>query len=129
VKVRKVRRVEKRCCLIFVYNADSSLYAQLTDAAHKVLSPDTYQCNLCKITYSAVVMKKEWKEYVQTLPFQTQFLHRDEFRKEFPTLNQVLLPVILLGEKSEVSLLISAEELNAQSSLPGLMKLLNTKIV
>jgi hypothetical protein len=73
-------------------------------------------------------MKKEWKEYVQTLPFQTQFLHRDEFRKEFPTMNQVLLPAVLLREKGVVSLLLSAEELNAQSSLPELMKLVKGKI-
>ncbi len=37
--------------LIFVYNANSDLFSTVTDFAHKILSPSTYQCQLCALTY------------------------------------------------------------------------------
>ncbi len=37
--------------LLFVYNADSGLVAGLFDSAHKLLSPSTYQCQLCTLTH------------------------------------------------------------------------------
>ena len=37
--------------LLFVYNADTGLFNTVADAAHKILSPSTYSCNLCKVTY------------------------------------------------------------------------------
>ncbi|MGI8952546.1 MAG: hypothetical protein ACR2FN_13295 [Chitinophagaceae bacterium] len=47
--------------LIFVYNADADLFSTLTDFAHKILSPSTYQCKLCALTYGNISMKQEWK--------------------------------------------------------------------
>ena len=35
-----------RKSIVFVYNADSGLFNMVTDTAHKMLSPDTYECNL-----------------------------------------------------------------------------------
>jgi len=49
--------------IIFVYNADSSVFAQVSDAVKKIVAPGTYQCNLCRITYGAVSMKDEWKTF------------------------------------------------------------------
>jgi len=43
--------------IIFVYNADSSLFANITDFAHKIVSPKTYSCNLCKLSYGKFSMK------------------------------------------------------------------------
>ena len=40
--------------IIFVYNADSSVFAQVSDGVKKIAAHDTYQCNLCRITYGAV---------------------------------------------------------------------------
>jgi mannose-6-phosphate isomerase len=114
--------------LLFVYNADSTVFAQLTDVAHKLLSPATYQCNLCKITYSAVAMKQEWKDYVESLPLKVDFKHRDEFIKEYPTLRKTELPAIFKINREDLTLLISAEELNRQTSVQELMKYLDDKL-
>ncbi|MCF7977351.1 hypothetical protein U5801_08255 [Lamprobacter modestohalophilus] len=43
--------------LIFVYNADTGLFNQLADAAHKAFSADTYACNLCRVTYGLLTEK------------------------------------------------------------------------
>lgn len=65
--------------LLFVYNADSGLLHELADYVHKMVSPQTYQCNLCAVTYSTTGMKKEWKPFITSLGVPVEFLHRDEF--------------------------------------------------
>ena len=67
--------------LLFVYNADTGLFSVMTDYAHKILSPKTYPCNLCAITYGNMGMNKQWKEYINNLTIPIEFLHRDEFLK------------------------------------------------
>ncbi|MEO6000620.1 MAG: hypothetical protein ABIN89_27480 [Chitinophagaceae bacterium] len=42
--------------LIFVYNADNSLFGTITDFAHKILSPASYQWKLCPLTYGNFVI-------------------------------------------------------------------------
>lgn len=70
--------------LLFVYNADSGLANGLLDSLHKIVSPDTYQCQLCSITYGLVGMKKTWKTILDSLQIPTRFLHRDEFLAAHP---------------------------------------------
>ena len=42
----------------FIYNAKSGLANSIFDLAHKLISPDTYECNLCKITHGAFTETK-----------------------------------------------------------------------
>jgi len=79
--------------LVFVYNADSGLFNSLADLAHKIFSPQTYQCNLCAITYSAAGMKKEWKDFLDQLDVPMEFLHRDELKASHG-MEGVCLPAI-----------------------------------
>ncbi len=53
--------------LIFVYNADSGLLNAVKDAIHKAISPSTYPCRLCGLTFGAVRMKSAWKEFIDGL--------------------------------------------------------------
>lgn len=73
----------KKPKLIFVYNADGGVFNLLSDVAHKILSPETYSCNLCSITHTNFGMKKEWKQYLESLGNLLEFLHADEFRTEY----------------------------------------------
>lgn len=63
--------------LIFVYNVDSNFPALIAGTVHKLASPKTYPCNLCKLTYPTILMSKDWKEFIASLPHATAFLHRD----------------------------------------------------
>ena len=47
--------------LIFIYNAKSGLVNELLDFAHKIISPETYNCNLCAITYGTFAMDKNYE--------------------------------------------------------------------
>lgn len=97
--------------LIFVYNADSGLWNGAFDAMHKVFSPKTYACKLCKLTYGAFSVKKEWQAFINDLSIESRFLHRDEWEKEF-ALN-VDLPAVFLNKEEELTTLVTADQMKS----------------
>ena len=66
----------KKQQLIFVYNAHSDLLSTVTDFAHKLLSPATYSCNLCTLTYGNFTVQKEWKSFIKSLSIKAFFSQR-----------------------------------------------------
>ncbi|OUJ71739.1 hypothetical protein [Hymenobacter crusticola] len=114
--------------LLFVYNAEAGALQGLLDTLHKTLSPQTYACSLCRLTYGAVHMRSEWKQFVQELGLPCRFLHRPEFIREFPTLRQQPLPAAF-GQNTtgEWQLLVSKEEFD-QANLASLMQLIRTRL-
>lgn len=111
--------------LIFVYNANSGLFNGSMDVLHKVFSPETYSCNLCKITYGALSVKKDWKKFIDNLPLKTSFYHRDEWKDKYKINDD--LPAVFLEENDTVHLLISKDEMNKQD-LNSLKKLIKEKL-
>ena len=69
--------------LVFVYNADSGMLNLMKDIAHKLLSPSTYPCSLCDLTYSAFGESKSWVRFRKALPVSQQYLHIDEFVSQY----------------------------------------------
>lgn len=112
--------------LIFVYNADSGLFNTVTDIAHKIFSPSTYNCQLCAITHSVLSMREEWKSFIASIDCELEFLHRDEWVNQYPDLTYDL-PAIFY-RKNSVKLLISAEEIRCCESIDDLKSLINNKL-
>ncbi|GAA4385744.1 hypothetical protein [Hymenobacter koreensis] len=114
--------------LLFIYNADSGLGHALLDALHKVVSPGTYACSLCGITYGATRMKPEWREFLQTLPVPARFLYRDQLADTYSALLSQPLPAVFWqDEAGRTTLLGSAQQLR-NLDLPGLMALLRQRL-
>ena len=111
--------------LIFVYNADSGVFNLLSDVAHKIFSPQTYACNLCALTHSNFGMKKEWKEYLETLDVPLEFLHADEFRRKY-SIEKIELPAIFREENGNIVLKIDAAAINDCQSVDDLKRCLST---
>jgi len=114
--------------LIFVYNADSSVFSQVSGAVKKIVTPSKYECNLCMITYGTVSMKDEWREFLDTLPFEKEFLHRDEFQKQYPELESTKLPTIFISPNNTLNPLVSADEIILQKNIKDLKELLIGRI-
>jgi len=112
--------------LLFVYNADTGLFSVMTDYAHKILSPKTYPCNLCAITYGNMGMNKKWKEYIDNLTISIEFLHRDEFLKRYD-LKNTQLPAAFIKKGDNIAVLIDHSEINGCTSLEELMNLVTMK--
>ena len=110
--------------LVFVYNADSGMFNTLTDIAHKVFSPQTYECNLCAISHSYLSERSEWKEFIQNLGIECEFLHRDEFFKKYD-LEGKDFPAIFELLDGKLTLQLSSEEINNCKSMDDLKKAIN----
>lgn len=98
--------------LLFVYNADSGLFNTLTDMAHKAFAPETYSCNLCALTYGTFGIRAEWQQYLESLSYPLQFLHRNELFEQY-AVNTVALPAIFVRAGDKLHEVVSAEEINA----------------
>lgn len=109
--------------LVFVYNADSGVFNTLADAAHKIFSPRTYACNLCALTYGAVQMRGEWREFLDGLGLPLEFLHADELAARY-NLNGVPLPAIFTKDGRGLSVLVGADSINACRTLDDLKRLM-----
>lgn len=114
--------------LIFVYNARGGLISALGDMVHKIVSPATYPCSLCALTYGAVSMRGEWRRFLDSTGLPTMFLYRDEFRRDLDD-RDLALPAILLGSDAGVpQVLVSAAELDALPDLAALIALVEARL-
>ena len=116
--------------IIFVFNADATLFAQAGDFMKRLLTPDKYQCNLCMVTYGQFgAMKDEWESFVNSLSEDKEFLHREEFYKKYPRYKNTPLPAIFVtNDGSTLSILASREEINAVQTIPEMEALLTRKL-
>ena len=112
--------------LIFIYNAKSGLVNELIDFAHKIISPETYGCNLFAITYGTFAMEKSWANYIQELPVKSVFTYKDKLidRK----LKKSKLPAVFIREGENLNELISAYEINNINDLEDLIRILDTRL-
>jgi hypothetical protein len=111
--------------LVFVYNADSGMFNTLTDIAHKVFSPQTYECNLCAISHSYLSERSEWKEFIEELGVECEFLHRDEFLKKY-TSEEKTFPVILELVDGALKPSLSTDKINACKTMDDLKEAINS---
>jgi hypothetical protein len=115
--------------VIFVYNADGGLASRAMDAVHKIVRPETYECDLCMITHGALTMRGEWKAFTERLAVPSRALHRDEFSNMFPRGNQAerstarpnfTWPAVLVRRGTELEVLVSREEMAGMQTVPEL---------
>jgi len=114
--------------LVFVYNADSGLFNLLTDIAHKIFSPQTYDCNLCAVTHDKFGIKDEWRKYLKTLAAPVEFLHADEFKAKYQIENTDKLPAIFRLENGQLNLAINSNAINACRNIDDLKRIINAQI-
>ena len=113
--------------LVFVYNADSGFLEALRDGMTKIVSPATYPCRLCALTYGLATMKPRWRRFVDALGIPVEFLHRDEFEEKHPR-EDAKFPSAYIDRGGELELFISTEEMNSAKTLDELMVIVKKKL-
>ena len=100
--------------LIFVYNAKSGFINGIVDYIHKIISPETCFCNLCKLTYNNTGKVKIWADYLENLPVEVLFLYKDNIEDIQLSLvyTDEALPYVLLQILNQKIYLITSDELN-----------------
>lgn len=114
--------------LLFVYNANSGLFSAVMDSAHKVLSPDTYECNLCKLTYGNFKAKKTWIDFLKVLNIEKTFLHKNDFEKKYPN-KKISYPIILIEDNGNLEIFLDTEALNKVKELDELIEIIQKKLI
>jgi hypothetical protein len=114
--------------LLFVYNADSGAANMLMDYGKKYITPNKYDCQLCMVSYGAFGMKKDWKKFVNSLPYISIFLHRDEFEKNYPD-KTIKYPSVQLVEESGFTTILDAEDFESIKDLHTLIRVVKQKLI
>ena len=112
--------------LVFIYNARSGNLQALLDLVHKTLSPATYRCALCQLTYT-FRMRQPWREYLEKIPWEIEFRYFDQLGEEERQLAGTL-PACLLKSDNHHQLLLDAEMINGCHDLAGLINLLEEQL-
>jgi hypothetical protein len=109
--------------LIFVYNAKSDTKETLLDSAKKLFSPSTYDCKLCALTFGLTSEKKKWKKFRKESGIAMDFLHKDEYEKQFKSkfAQQYSYPIILIQNHYDLDIFMNAEKLNEIDDLSTLI--------
>ena len=113
--------------VIFVYNANSGVVSVVKDFWKKILRPSSYECNLCIQTFSTFGMKKSWKNFIQNLDIETEFLHKDEFEEKYE-INDAKYPSAYIQDNGNFNLFITQDEMNTVKSLEEMEDLVSKKI-
>ena len=105
--------------IFFVYNANDDFPSVVEDFIHKSLSPKTYPCQLCKLTYGVFAKRQQWKEFLSSLNYKYEFVYKNDI--ENLDYKDGKYPIILFGDKNKWKVLVSQEELNDCQTLEELI--------
>ena len=76
----------------------------------------------CELTYGVMSERKEWKAFRQQSKVPMTFLHKDELIGKYASLSEVPLPAVYLEKDNALSEVLSAEKLNSQKTVFGLIR-------
>jgi hypothetical protein len=113
--------------LVFVYNADSGFFEALMDGVTKIVSPASYSCRLCALTYGLATMRPRWRRFVDALGIPVEFLHKDEFQEKYPD-TEGQFPSAYIDRGSELEIFITSNEMNSRKTLDELMEAVESKL-
>ena len=118
-----IAQIDRPDRLIFIYNADGGIVQGIMDSIHKTMSPSTYPCSLCAITYGAFTMDRRWRAWLKALPMPSLFYHKDD-----SPYRDVALPVVLVERRGQVEPLVPADRLNALDSVDALIAAIEVQL-
>ena len=110
--------------LVFVYNARSGVFNALIDYFHKVISPSTYECSLCSLTYNNYGQVKAWKQFIQSLNIPIYFKYSDHL-SEIGLDKETKLPIVV---NTDLNVVVSSEEINQCQTIDALIEVIRKKI-
>ena len=109
--------------LIFVYNARSGIFNVFIDYFHKMISPSTYECSLCSLTYNNYGQVKTWKKFIQSLNIPIYFKYLDNL-SEIGLDKETKLPIVV---NTDLNVVASAEEINQCQTIDALIEVIRKK--
>ncbi len=81
----------------FIYNAKTGVVNSIIDVAHKLISPDTYECNLCKMTHDTFTENGKFKALKKK--YNITLWHINEYEAKYKA--EKNYPLIIIRDKNE----------------------------
>ena len=114
--------------LIFIYNADSGAINKLIDFTHKIISPSTYNCQLCSITHGNFGMRKEWQQFLNELDMKISFSYKNNLA--WLKADSIETPCIYIKNNvNHSNQIVSANEINLCNNVEELKILIQNRLV
>ena len=112
--------------LYFIYNANNDFVSIISDFIHKEISPKTYPCELCSLSYGTFTKKDKWKEFLNELNYEYSFVYKNEDHGlEF---DEKKLPMIIIKSNEETQILVTKKELRNCNNVEALINLIKHKL-
>ncbi len=108
-KANDMNKVPKQN-LIFVYNAKSGGLNAVLDYVHKMVSPDTYDCNLCKLTYDNFGQIKKWNDFLTSSNISVDYYYKDHLI-QIGMDPEMELPAVFFNDKSCILTLLNSSDI------------------
>ncbi len=117
--------------LLIVDNTDSGVLPSLKDfSAGTSAASGAGTRTLRTMTHSPVGMKKEWKRFLKDLEIPSRTLERSEFISEFGSgHHETTFPIVFVQKGTELTVLISTEELRRCRDLNDLIVLMRQRFL
>jgi hypothetical protein len=115
--------------LAVVWNASQGWQQAVFDSLHKWISPQTYSCNLCRLTHGLTGPREAWKSFLETLDRPVLFYHKDEFENAGIQGDFSLeFPMILSFDRGNWEVVMDASVLDGIRSLEELLAELKNRL-
>jgi hypothetical protein len=112
--------------LLFVYGNDGGVVNGLIHHLHKLVSPATYDCRLCGLTYGWLGQRAAWTRALAGLGVESELLHRDEMIARSGR-DQPPLPAVFSVEAGRATLLITKQEIEGCADLDAVIALVQAR--
>lgn len=114
--------------LVIVYNANAGLLAGVMDSVHKIVSPSTYPCQLCAVTYGLVSMRREWRAFLDEVGLDVVFHHRPDFRAAYCQAADWPLPLIAVDVDGVLAPLVNAGDFDDIADVATLIRVVRQRL-
>ena len=114
--------------LVFVFNADSGKLNAIKDSIKKIFNKAAYECNLCGVAFGTFGMKNDFKNFIQNLDVETDFLHKDEFPGPYPEPEVKEFPCCYLYKNGKMEIFINRDEMDSYQNQEELIEAVKKKV-
>ena len=114
--------------IIFIYNASDNFSSVMFDFIHKIISPNTYQCSLCKITYGNFKKYDEWERYIESIPYQVEFLYKNNYKDYHKDLKVEEFPIALIQNEDSYQTILLKKDFDSCNDLKELIQIIEKKL-
>ena len=92
-----------------IYHADGGIIGELSYLWGKITG--TAHCSLCDITHKGISMKRDWKNFTNSLEVDFELLHLNEQTQVLADFTAGKTPCVVGEELGEMKILVDAESL------------------